>query len=126
MNPDLSRWLVLWLVMCAAFYFGLGYFFVLDPLPRALITTNFVTFVMVLLDKIAASSKMRRVPEKALFVATFFGGSIGMLVGMFTIRHKSRKGSFQFVVGILVLLQIVLLLWYFNPTLFTSSSIVSF
>jgi uncharacterized membrane protein YsdA (DUF1294 family) len=121
MNPDLSRWLILWLVMCVAFYFGLGFFFVLDPLPRVLITTNAVTFVMVRLDKVAASSKLRRVPEKALFVATFFGGSIGMLIGIFTIRHKSRKVSFQFVVGILVLLQIVLLMWYFNPELFYSS-----
>jgi uncharacterized membrane protein YsdA (DUF1294 family) len=124
MNPDFSRWLIVWAVMCAAFYFILGYFFVLDPLPRILLTTNFITFVMVLLDKIAASAKMRRVPEKALFVATFFGGSIGMLVGMFTIRHKSRKVSFQFVVGVLVLIQIVLLLWYFNPTLFSTMTLL--
>jgi uncharacterized membrane protein YsdA (DUF1294 family) len=124
MNPDFSRWLIVWAVMCAAFYFILGYFFVLDPLPRILFTTNFITFVVVLLDKIAASAKMRRVPEKALFVATFFGGSIGMLVGMFTIRHKSRKVSFQFVVGVLVLIQIVLLLWYFNPTLFSTMTLL--
>ena len=120
MNPDLSRWLILWLSMCVAFYFGLGYFFELDTIPRVLITTNFITFVLVLLDKIAASSRMRRIPEKALFTATFFGGSIGMLVGMFTIRHKSRKVSFQFVVGVLVLLQAVILLWYFDPSVFSS------
>jgi len=124
MNPDFSRWLIVWAVMCVAFYFILGYFFVLDLLPRILLTTNFITFVMVLLDKIAASAKMRRVPEKALFVATFFGGSIGMLVGMFTIRHKSRKVSFQFVVGVLVLIQIVLLLWYSNPTMFSSMTLL--
>ncbi|MCX6714706.1 MAG: DUF1294 domain-containing protein [Candidatus Uhrbacteria bacterium] len=120
MNPDLTRWLVLWIVMCVALYFGIGYFLDLDLIPRVLLTTNFVTFTLVLLDKIAASSKMRRIPEKALFTATFFGGSIGMLVGMFTIHHKNRKVSFLFVVGVLVLLQIVLLLWYFDPTLFTS------
>lgn len=120
MNPDLTRWLVLWIVMCIALYFGIGYFLDLDLIPRVLLTTNFVTFTLVLLDKVAASSKMRRIPENALFIATFFGGSIGMLLGMFTIHHKNRKTSFQFVVGVLVLLQIVLLLWYFNPTLFTS------
>lgn len=120
MNPDFSRWLVLWMVMCVALYFGIGYFIELDWVPRLLLTTNFVTFTLVLLDKIAASARMRRIPEKVLFVATFFGGSIGMLVGMFTIRHKSRKTSFQFVVGVLVLLQIVILLWYLDPTLFTS------
>ena len=118
MNTDLSRWLVLWIVMCIALYFGIGYFIELDLIPRVLLTTNFVTFAMVLLDKIAASSKMRRIPEKAFFVATFFGGSIGMLAGMFTIHHKNRKVSFQFVVGVLVLLQVVLLLWYVDPGVF--------
>ena len=106
--------------MCVALYFGIGYFIELNWVPRLLLTTNFVTFTLVLLDKIAASARMRRIPEKVLYVATFFGGSIGMLVGMFTIRHKSRKTSFQFVVGVLVLLQIVILLWYVDPTLFTS------
>jgi len=120
MNPDFLRWLVLWVVMCVALYFGIDYFIELDWVLRLLLTTNFVTFTLVLLDKIAASARMRRIPEKALFVATFFGGSIGMLVGMFTIRHKSRKTSFQFVVGVLVLLQMVILLWYLDPTLFTS------
>jgi len=120
MNPDFLRWLVLWMVMCVALYFGTDYFIELDWVLRLLLTTNFVTFTLVLLDKIAASARMRRIPEKALFVATFFGGSIGMLVGMFTIRHKSRKTSFQFVVGVLVLLQMVILLWYLDPTLFTS------
>lgn len=120
MNPDFLRWLVLWMVMCVALYFGIDYFIELDWVLRLLLTTNFVTFTLVLLDKIAASARMRRIPEKALFVATFFGGSIGMLVGMFTIRHKSRKTSFQFVVGVLVLLQMVILLWYLDPTLFTS------
>ena len=119
MNPDLSRWLFLWLVMCVAFYFGLDYAITLDLIPHILITTNVVTFVLVLLDKICASAGFRRIPEKALFTATFFGGSIGMLVGMFTIHHKNRKVSFQFVVGILVLIQIVLLLWYFNPAMFS-------
>lgn len=120
MNPDLSRWLIVWIIMCVVLYFGVGYFFELDVVPRVLLTTNFVTFTLVLLDKIAASARMRRVPEKALYVATFFGGSIGMLVGMFTIRHKSRKTSFQFMVGVLVLLQIMILFWYFDPELFTS------
>lgn len=120
MNPDFSRWLVLWVVMCVALYFGIDYFIEMDWVLQLLLTTNFVTFTLVLLDKIAASARMRRVPENVLFVATFFGGSIGMLVGMFLIRHKSRKTSFQFVVGVLVLLQMVILLWYIDPTLFTS------
>ena len=118
MNPDLNRWLCLWIVLCVALYFGIGYYFSLDLIPHILITTNAVTFTLVLLDKIAASSGMRRIPEKALFTATFFGGSIGMLVGMYTIHHKNRKVSFQFVVGLLVLLQILLLMWYFNPGVF--------
>lgn len=117
MNPDFSRWLVLWVVMCVALYFGIDYFIEMDWVLQLLLTTNFVTFILVLLDKIAASARMRRVPEKVLYVATFFGGFIGMLLGIFLIRHKSRKTSFQFVVGVLVLLQMVIFLWYFDPVL---------
>lgn len=115
MNPDFFWWLLIWVALSIAFYFLLGYFVPLDMIPHVLITTNIITFILVLLDKISASMRMRRVPENVLYVATFFGGSIGMLVGMVLIHHKNRKVSFQFVVGILVLIQMILLLWHFNP-----------
>jgi len=73
-----------------------------------------VTFVLMLLDKMAASMRIRRIPEFVLYLVTFFGGSIGMLVGIYLFHHKSRKVSFQFVVGLLVLVQVVFVLWWWG------------
>lgn len=114
MNKDVKRWILIWIILLIVGYFTMHFFYPLKWPIQLLITTNVVTFVLMLLDKIAASIRMRRIPEKVLYLVTLLGGSIGMLIGMFLIRHKSRKVSFQFVVGVLVMVQIVFVVWYLN------------
>lgn len=114
MKPDTSRWILIWIILLVAGYLTLHFFYPLEWPIQLLITTNLITFVLVLIDKMSASMLIRRIPEKVLYIATFFGGSIGMLVGMFLFRHKTRKVSFQFVVGLLVLIQIAFVVWYLN------------
>ena len=58
-----------------------------------------------LVDKVQATQHDRRISERSLYLMTILGGSVGMLLAMYTIRHKSRKLSFQIVVWFLVLLQ---------------------
>ncbi|HHY11587.1 MAG TPA: DUF1294 domain-containing protein [Firmicutes bacterium] len=62
-------------------------------------------------DKYQACRRRRRVPEKALFAAALTGGSLGILVGMFFFRHKTKHLSFRMGIPAIVLLQ-VWLLWY--------------
>lgn len=38
----------------------------------------------------------RRVPEKTLFLIAVLGGSIGVLLGMYFFRHKTKHKSFVF------------------------------
>jgi len=95
MNPDVRRWILIWIILIGAGYGAMQFYFPLDWPIQLLITTNAVTFVLMLLDKMAASMRIRRIPELVLYVVTFLGGSIGMLAGMYVIRHKSRKVSFQ-------------------------------
>lgn len=111
MNPDILRGFVLWSVLSIASYFGIRYFFTIPFLVLLFLSLNLATFILMLLDKFFASLHTRRIPERVLYVATFFGGSVGMLVGMYLFHHKSRKTSFQFVVAILVLIQIGLILY---------------
>lgn len=59
-----------------------------------LIGINFVTFVVYGLDKVLAIKKMRRISEYSLFVLSFFGGSIGALLGMKIFHHKTKKSIF--------------------------------
>ena len=63
-------------------------------------------------DKFAAQRQRRRVPEKVLFLLSALGGSVGMYLGMFTFRHKTKH--WYFVVGIpLIILVQAAILFYF-------------
>lgn len=76
-------------------------------LPYALLAaTTMAAFALFGFDKFQAIQKGERVPEKMLYLATFLGGSIGSLLGMNLFRHKTSKTSFQFVVILLILVQI--------------------
>lgn len=81
-----------------------------SPLFWILVLMNALTFVFVFLDKCFAKWRLRRIPEIGFYLLTFFGGSIGMLVGMYTFRHKTKKLSFQIVIGVLILVQVALLI----------------
>jgi len=119
MNPDFLRWTCVWLVLCVGGFFGVRSVWIINPVIQILIATNIVTLILMMLDKILASSRSRRIPENVFYLATFFGGSIGMLVGMQLFRHKTKKISFQLMVGVLVLVQVIIILWMTRPELFS-------
>ncbi len=47
-----------------------------------LLIVNILIFVLMLVDKNSAEQKMWRIPEKALWVLSLLGGSVGFLVAM--------------------------------------------
>ncbi len=63
-------------------------------------------------DKKRAINQRFRIPEKALFLLTILGGSLGILSAMRFIRHKSNKNSFKITIALIVMLQISLLYIY--------------
>lgn len=71
-----------------------------------LIVVNVIAFAMYGMDKSAAASSKRRTPEKTLWTVALIGGSLGALAGMKFFRHKTRKVSFQFVMALIVLVQV--------------------
>ncbi len=81
-----------------------------------LIGINAVTFLVMLFDKLQASSHSRRVSERTLFILTFLGGTPAMVFSMYTIRHKSRKLSFQLMVWLILLIHVVLIASLLDPS----------
>jgi len=81
-----------------------------------LIAINMLTFFVMLIDKIQASQHERRVRERTLYILTFLGGSPAMLLSMHSLRHKSRKLSFQLVVWFLFLTQLAVMVLWVNPS----------
>jgi uncharacterized membrane protein YsdA (DUF1294 family) len=55
-----------------------------------------------LVDKLFAKKNLWRIPEATLITSAVLGGSIGCLVGMYTVRHKTKH--LKFTVGIPLIL----------------------
>lgn len=68
---------------------------------------NVATFMLYGIDKLLAAMGFRRVPERTLHLVAFLFGSPGALAAMYAFRHKTRKTSFQFVLAVLVLVQVL-------------------
>lgn len=81
----------------------------LAPLPSYLVAINFALFTLCGFDKSSAESTATRVPEKVLFAFSAIGGSLGLVLAMYLFRHKTQKPSFQFVIGVIVICQLVLM-----------------
>lgn len=79
-------------------------------MPFYLIAVNALGFILMLLDKQFAKNKSRRIPEATLMGVAVIGGSIGSLIGMYTVRHKTKHP--KFTIGIPVILAIQLVLAY--------------
>lgn len=77
-----------------------------------ILVMSIVAFCVCGADKFAAQRQKSRVPEKVLFLLSALGGSVGMYLGMFTFRHKSKH--WYFVVGIpaIILVQAALILYF--------------
>lgn len=70
---------------------------------------NVLTFVVFGIDKRKAKEKQFRIPEKTLLFLMLFGGSLGGLLAMKYIRHKSQKKEFKQVVYLILTLQFLLI-----------------
>jgi uncharacterized membrane protein YsdA (DUF1294 family) len=75
----------------------------------AFAAVNVSTFALYGLDKLLAAADSRRVPERTLHLAAFLFGSPGALVAMRVFRHKTKKTSFQLVLALLVLVQMIVI-----------------
>ncbi|MBT4856932.1 DUF1294 domain-containing protein [Candidatus Uhrbacteria bacterium] len=80
----------------------------------ALVGVNAFVFLLMGLDKWRAIHHKRRVPEKTFYILALCFGSLGVLAGMYAFRHKVSKTSFQFVLAVIILIQIGLLAWFYG------------
>lgn len=72
-------------------------------------TLNLLAFGLVGVDKSKSAHDHQRVPELYFFIWAIFFSSIGVLLGMLTFHHKTKKLSFIIGIGVLLLQQVALL-----------------
>ena len=73
-----------------------------------LLLINAAGFLLMLIDKWKAKKNRWRIPEATLMTVSALGGSIGSLIGMYTVRHKTKH--IKFTVGIPLILAVQIFL----------------
>ena len=74
-----------------------------------LVVVNLVGFVMMGVDKNRARKQAWRISEKALFLVSLIGGSLGTWAGMYAFRHKTKHTSFCILVPTFMIFQIIII-----------------
>lgn len=69
---------------------------------------NAIAFALMLADKARARKNLWRIPERTLFTAAIFGGSIGSLLGMYLVRHKTKHLKFVIGIPVILIVQVIL------------------
>lgn len=78
-----------------------------------LLIVNAAGFLSMLVDKFKAKKNAWRIPEANLMVIALLGGSIGSLLGMYTVRHKTKHKKFTIGIPLILAVQIVLVISYY-------------
>ena len=80
------------------------------------LTINLITFLIMGIDKYKAKHDRERISEKNLLTCAFLMGGIGIGLGMWAFRHKTRKIKFRILVPLAIIVNgaIVYGLTYYN------------
>lgn len=68
--------------------------------------SSIISFFMMGWDKRAARREKSRTPEKTLHIIELLGGFPGSFAGQHLFRHKRRKGRYQLVFWLIVVLHV--------------------
>ena len=75
-----------------------------------LAAANFMSLLLMGIDKLKAKRKRYRIPEAALFLSAVLGGAVGGTIGMFLFRHKTKHTAFRVCFPCLAAMEILLTL----------------
>lgn len=78
-----------------------------------LLIINAAGFLLMLIDKWKAKHNRWRIPEATLMGVAVLGGSIGSLLGMYTVRHKTQHLKFTAGIPVILVAQIFLAIFLF-------------
>ena len=76
-----------------------------------LVLLNAGSLVLMGFDKMSAEVNSGRVPEMWFFLISLAGGFVGVILGMFAFRHKTRKMSFQLKIAAAAVLATLMLVF---------------
>ena len=75
---------------------------------------NFVAFVMFAIDKVNAAEHKSRIRIVTLLGVAFIGGSVGGLMAMYLLHHKTKKDYFTVGIPLIMIMQVVVAFYILN------------
>lgn len=75
---------------------------------------NVITFLAFAIDKLHAVKGKRRIRIITLLGLAFVGGSLGALLGMYTLRHKTKVNYFTVGIPLIMIMQAVVVFFVMN------------
>lgn len=79
---------------------------------------NALAFVLMLADKHRARKNRWRIPEAVLMGVAFLGGSLGAILGMYLVRHKTRHPLFAAGLPLLLMAQVLIVMFLLKEKVF--------
>lgn len=70
---------------------------------------NALSFLLMLIDKQKAKKKRWRIRERTLLGVSAIGGSLGGLLGMYLLRHKTLHKQFSIGIPFMFIAQLIIL-----------------
>lgn len=72
-----------------------------------LVIVNLLGILVMYIDKRKAKYGKWRISENTLLTISIIGGSIGILIGMYWFRHKTKKEKFTWGIPTILIIQII-------------------
>nr|WP_123610483.1 DUF1294 domain-containing protein [Mobilisporobacter senegalensis] len=79
-----------------------------------IIIINCIGFAIMGYDKQRAKRHEWRVKERTIFAIGYFGGCLGILLGMSTFRHKTKHKKFVYGIPFILFLQLLIIAIIFH------------
>ena len=79
---------------------------------------NFITFIVFEIDKVNAQEHRSRIKIVTLLGLSVIGGSIGALLAIYLLHHKTKKDYFTVGIPIIMIMQVIVLFYLLNAKFF--------
>lgn len=79
-----------------------------------LVIINFIAFAAFAIDKVNAAEHRSRIRIVTLLGLAFVGGSIGALLAMYLLHHKTKKDYFTVGIPLIMIMQVVVAFYMIN------------
>ncbi|WAA11642.1 DUF1294 domain-containing protein [Fervidibacillus halotolerans] len=83
----------------------------IGPILVVIILMNIFGFIVMGMDKRRAKRQKWRISERTIWLTALLGGALGITIGMYVFRHKTKHLSFKLGLPFLIVAQFACFLY---------------